>query len=368
MPSRYSGCVGLFLLACLMLTADAAEPASKEKPPSEALRHLPGDVAVFMHVRVADIRGGELEPFFRKDKPLDLGLDYEEDLGIAAADIESYTIFLLSLPAELDKLDNYFEILEQLPKGFMDPLVIITTKKPIDRKELLKRAAKKPDADSTMFLSDRALLLSSPKALLNYSNISEKKPAWWDKNVPTSFVTRLKALSKEHTVVMGCQLSSAMRKVLAGSIAFKDSLSGLSISFGKKAEKPADPETNLYPLLNLTSGIATLDLQKQVVVTIEVETETERSTALASEAIKTGLAMAELDLEATAKDGFLNLRKSVRQAIAGLRHETKGRSTSLTVKLALDWQELEQLMEQSAKEAEARRKEAEAKKKEEGGW
>src|SRR5262249_12720629 len=100
----------------------------------------------------------------------------------------------------------------------------------------------------------------------------------------------------------------------------------------------------IYPLLNLRSAALTLDLEPKTKLALHLFGANERSTELAAEAAKTGLAWADLNLEKIfagdeagkpSKSGQMLIKK-MRQAVSQAQVKRDGVTAQLTLALDVD--------------------------------
>ena len=382
------GCVFMLVTASLAF----AQPGEKATPLPEGLNHVPVDAMGFVHVRVGDfLKSGVGQGLLKEllqDREASKGLKHVEKLlGVAAGDIESVTVLMLTptmgsqmnrwdmqprrynkerFPGEFDlkkpafnKFD--FEESEINPKkikekkipdakespvlfqealpfvdqgdliydvGPAEPLVIVTSTKPLDRKKILRTQfleangpgrfdRNSPFESSVVFLSDRSVLIGNPWELGRYSELMGRKAG--PKTQPLKSALALGV--NRHLVVAGGHLSVEIRRILLA---------------------PFGPEARIFapltPLMQTEAGL-TLDLGKSVDLTLQFNASTEANAAHALQATKSLQVLAELALEKSKDAGEsggakLELEKALARTLADAIIEQKG--TLVRVQLKLD--------------------------------
>src|ERR1043165_2417886 len=204
-------------LACAIVlmpaTKSFAQPAAKPLP--EGLNHVPVDAMGFIHIRISDFPKSEvgaalLTEIQREGKK---GFnDLEKMFGISVSEIESVTLLILAPnmraimmgPGDwrryppLDGMrfpksdfDRWTLISDPVDDfgGPPNPLAIITAKKPLDQKKILRTIHAEIRRDipphnprtgplgsaSIVFLSERSMLIGEPRDLGRFSELAGRK-------------------------------------------------------------------------------------------------------------------------------------------------------------------------------------------------
>jgi hypothetical protein len=230
---RWGGIAGAFLGAALLATwGGRAGSSAQDEPPSAPkaalpvnLERLPGDAALLVSVRVADLWNSEPVKLFRQQKAQELaeGLKmFEKEIGVAADDMERLTLVMTEFKSR-------------------GPLIFITTIKPFDRAKILATAVPGLKAEKRMeqiffvsdkdqavfFLNDRSYVIGSVEMVRAYLD----RPA----SGAGPLLDAIKLATQNHQVVGGLNVAAFAReegdKLPPHMEAFKDLLKARSATW-----------------------------------------------------------------------------------------------------------------------------------------
>jgi hypothetical protein len=374
------------MLGCglaLLLTARPGMAQQSNLP--DGLRHVPPDAIGFLHVRAGEFLrndlGKQLMKELQQDREASRALQkLENDLGTQVADIDSVTLILLSppnrpqvmpwelrhkrplykrappplempipVPPKVEEkkaegkekespvvFQDFFlprepfvddSLFEDAYPGSPEPVVIVTSTRPLDRKKILRsqflqsRARDpygNPRADfSVLFLTDRSVMLGAPSGLAHYSEQMARKPG--PKTRPMESAVAFAA--RPSLVTIGAHLSPEARRTMLS---------------------PGSSEVlaSLVPLLQ-TEAALSFDLGKHVDLRLQFQAPTEANAEQAVQAIKSARVLVELALEksedAGEQAGWKRLLDSrVKEALASATIEQKQNTVRAQIKLELD--------------------------------
>jgi hypothetical protein len=365
--------------------------AQDQKLP-EPLRHVPPDAMGFVHLRVGEFLksdlGKNLLQELKLDKEAAKGLKkMEQELGIDIADIDTVTVLMLNTPNQFQMRPRFrerfdwdvpkmkvmpaqkifedkkiedkkvpdakdakdspvvFQEVQFLPvpredfdRDFMDypsfsgPLVIVSAKKDLDRRALLRMQFAQPRqgdpfqpahpfGPSVLFLSDRIAMVGQAWDLAHYSEMMARNPA--PKNKPLA--SSLALATDSHVVVAGGYLPAEMRKLFLTPFMFGPDMRSLA---------------SVTPLLQTEMGAA-IDLGKQLEVKLNFTATSEVAAAHTLQAVKSLRVLAEIAIEKENEAGEpvgtkLALQKRLKDTLANAVVEQKGMSVRVQLKMALD--------------------------------
>jgi hypothetical protein len=225
---------------------------------------------------------------------------------------------------DVDMLDmaDYF--------AFSGPLMIVTSKKPIDRKKILRAQLFQtkpkdiygPPAQhpSVMFLTDRTVMMGAAWELGRYSEMVARNPG--PKTKPLQSALALGA--KSHLVTAGGHVPADYRRLLFSPSPF---------DFDLRALAP------LSPLLQTETALA-LDLGQSIDLKLQFQAPTEESAATALHAVKSLRVFGELAIEKSREAGEsggakLALEKALIKALADATIDQQGTLVRAELKLEL---------------------------------
>jgi len=378
------------MMVAFLLSASLGFAQEPKLP--EALRHVPPDAMGFVHIRIGDFLkgdlGNQLLNELKLDKEAAKGLKkMEQELGVALADIDTVTLLMLNTPNQFQMRPRFkerfdwgvpkmkfmpaekifenrkfedkkvpedkdakdspvvFQEVQFLPvpredfdRDFMDypsfsgPLVIVSAKKDLDRRALLRMQfgqprqgdpfqPARPFGPSVLFLSDRIAMVGQAWDLAHYSEMMARNPA--PKNKPLE--SSLALATDSHLVVAGGYLPADLRKLFFSPFMFGPDMRSLA---------------SVTPLLQTEMGAA-IDLGKQLEVKLNFTATSEVAAAHTLQAVKSLRVLAEMAIEKENEAGEpvgtkLALQKRLKDTLANAVVEQKGMSVRVQLKMELD--------------------------------
>jgi hypothetical protein len=359
MSSFFRTVITLFVVASFTSIIKADSP--KEKKGSVvpgALAHMPADSVGFVHVRVPDFLKTEmgraiLRRLQKGGKSQDIGeIIMGTKLGLTAADLETLTIFIPPIPAEIEKKlsegDGTALFAGGLAGWQLLPMVMIKTNGPFDRKKLVRglipnviatigepkkkepaKAAEIPlpalqevndvVSFSLLTLGDRTILFGAPNALLRHFELQDRD------NPPSPSEVPLRLASEPKPVVAGMYFPKTFNALI-----------GLYGAIGALVGNQVPAEfAFLYPLLSYSKTCAfSLDGNKEATFSLALNARSERTTLLLRESIKNLIAVIELGLDEISAEGRKEkkeqippgLMRSLRRSLASPRWEQENKT------------------------------------------
>lgn len=208
------------------------------------------------------------------------------------------------------------------------PLVIVSSTKPLDRKSVLRKKLfdlrpndpyGPPREQSSLFLTDRTIMIGAPWELARYSEQIARNPAPKAKPLASAFALA----EKPHTVIAGGHIPLDVRRMMRAP-------------FGPDAQFFA----MISPLLQTEAALA-VNLGKSLDLTIQLESPNETSAENTLQAVKTLKSLGELALEKMNEEAEpagwkLTLEKRLKETLASTVIEQKGTTVSAKLKMELD--------------------------------
>ena len=230
------------------------------------------------------------------------------------------------IPRPALPLDDLFYLQPNRPmpaQSFSEPMVIVTSTKPLDQKKILRtqlfgpaRQDRMAQGPSVVFLSDRSVLLGMPWELGRYSDLIARKAE--PKKRPLESALALGA--EPRLVVAGGQLSKEMREMVMSPF-FMD---GQMLA-------------PLTPLMQTEAGLS-LEISKSAEMTLQFNCPNEANAAQALQAVKSLRILAELALEKGKDEGEsggvkLQMEKALAKCLADAVIERKGTTVRAHLKM-----------------------------------
>ncbi len=282
-----------------------------------------------LHIRVGDFLNSDLGKLLQeKIQQHELGDPrlklLEKQYGLKLSEVESVTLMILPhSPAFGPRIDfpGHDPFVHPHPHGepfSLEPVVLVTTKKPYDRINLLKRIPfqNRPDGPefflgsgrgfAFQFVSSRSFVVGPPRALITYANLlAQESPQ--EEGVLQDALDLVN--EKKHTVIAGYHLSPSFRHALEweGMGRFP-----IGVPF--------------YPLVTQPTVMG-LDLGSSLDFEVVFLAKNPRSASLAAETAKTGLVL----LNKIAK-----LPPELQEALSQAKVVQQGNNSSVRVSVKKD--------------------------------
>ena len=369
----------------------------------EGLRHVPADSMAFLYVRTgafleSKMGQGLQKDLLRHEETKDAIKKLENQLGLRIKDLESVTLVslepLLEGPRGFPQMDMKMEggmpveKFEKKPFPFKEPpfpkpdpeekkdagfsspvsfqpeehfvgmqasepygtmgsdvVVIVTSKKALDRKKLVMELIfgggppgpkKQPPF---LFLSERSLALGDSRALIRFADAGtatsaivakggkEFSPGLGSRSTLNTLQGALALAKDNHVLVAGFRMPAALKKQFMAQMT-------------RMGGMPR-PEVTFFPLLNVAWAGLTVDLEKEGAdLQFHLRGRNARGAELAAEAAKAGLTMLELGIDAVEKLDKKSADNAwlpaVKKALASAKIDRQGNMVRMEVHADLD--------------------------------
>lgn len=299
------------LLTAFVLTGSAANGQESTSP----LRHLPENTMAIAHVNVGALLksnwGKSALDEVLNDKELSLWINFAKaEFGIDPRDVDTMTLFMLDLELLSDKeapnfrtqrfqfnrgpsftpppppsdtgppairrsgMERDYVYISYQPVQLPDvPLLLVTLRKPVDRKLMMKKKFERTGRDlGVQFVDDQSFVLGADYAVVRFAASTSEKE---------SDLVRQLLKDTAAPILAGYRLTPQLKAALLNN---RQNLGPLSM---------------VFPLLNVNHVTVAIEPGKALDVKIRLQAANERQANLAAQAVKTLLAFGLADWEAS---------------------------------------------------------------------